>query len=197
MDCNGFFVTSVTKNVTSDTSGGVGGFRIFAGNEFFLNSSCFMINTFKKLLKIPLKVHIEWEDPKDFAICLQESNEEMYNWGLYQITRTYRSKEQLLYVGKTFTDFRARLTDHGHPEKGWIKNYKGTISVRFGRIIKPSISDANLLEIESAIILETQPPVNDISKKSYTIKQAYEYEIYSTGNGGFIPSRIYTKDHTP
>jgi len=121
-------------------------------------------------------IRIHWEDAMtiDEAIASDSSNIQ----GLYYITRVFGHKETTLYLGiaTKHNTVRKRLKEH---KKHWLKNVRGTIKVRIGRVVYPF---ANLNEVidhsESAILAEQGDLfIENISKtKSYTYNNLYRVE---------------------
>lgn len=75
------------------------------------------------------------------------------NRGIYSISRIYRGKETLLYIGKTKRSFLQRIREHN---KDWLWNVKGQIKIRLGIMEYPEggrYSVKKLADVELLLIL--------------------------------------------
>lgn len=116
------------------------------------------------------------------------TKDKVYETGLYYISRKWQNSEKLIYIGKTIDSFYNRLSAHRNT---WLSELKGPFYVRIGTIVSPRYYDNNLLEdIESAIIMNTNPPNNRDKRWSYTYRSGYLVQIYNEGYYGELPQFI-------
>jgi hypothetical protein len=143
----------------------------------------------RNIFNLPKKVSIEWSYPQKIDILLTSSKLKQTKWGIYQISAKLETDVQCLYIGKAWNNFEVRLKSH---KKGWFDSYKGEKIVRFGEI-KTRINETQLLEIESAIIFNTNPLHNRKCINSYKLN--YDYEISNIGFRGEVASIVRTIEH--
>lgn len=110
--------------------------------------------------------------------------------GLYCISRIFREKESIIYIGKATNTFKARLKRHG---KNWIDLYRGDKLVRLGTIVERPYSERVVTHAENALIFELKPQQNTMSSTGYTYKQ--EYVVHSLGNRGKLPAVVDMRKH--
>lgn len=143
---------------------------------------------------MPRVVHIEWSYPKIWESAL--SSEEANGLGVYQIYRTFGSKDTLLYIGLVKSnrrDFYTRMNEH---RRDWLYEKRGSLYLRFGRIqtFRGLSLTPELVEIaEGALIFETQPPENSMKKSTYS--RTEELILKSFGYRGDVPKQIDTTEH--
>ena len=138
----------------------------------------------KVLRRHTIKIH--WSYP----VLLNNifNKDEVYGTGLYYISRKRENSEKLIYIGKTIDCFYNRLAAHSNT---WLSDLRGPFYVRIGTIISPQYYDNNLLEdIESAIIMSTNPPNNRDKRWSYTYRSGYLVRIHNEGYYGDLPKII-------
>jgi hypothetical protein len=145
------------------------------------------------------KVTVEWTKPRflDKTIPFDKKwyDGQLYNIGIYYISRTHGKNKTLLYIGQTSDSFYNRFIAH---QVNWLYQVRGKIFVRFGYIIKP-MNKPNLdipqiiRDVESAIIYEMQPPYNSIGKNSYSPKHLYE--VTNIRYKGELPDIISMRTH--
>lgn len=74
-----------------------------------------------------------------------------------------------------------------------MSNYRGEKYIRFGEFsIGKDITKDMIEDVESCLIFGMQPIHNVHKKSSYTFTN--EYRIVSSGNRGFIPKEISTRN---
>lgn len=87
-------------------------------------------------------VVIKWED----ALTIDEAieSEKSDSTGLYYISRVFGNKETTLYLGiaTKHNTIRHRLKGH----KVWLKEYRGTIKVRMGKVIYDDLLKSATIE---------------------------------------------------
>lgn len=142
-------------------------------------------------------IRISWQYP----ILLDDVSESSFKdcKGIYAISRKWGEKtsdareENLLYIGKTERNFEQRMLEH---QQFKLADTRGNIYVRFG-IIKKDISSEILDDIESALIYELQPKMNDSKMQSYRYKSNYYVYIINYGfrGVGLIDKVIDAKTH--
>ena len=121
-------------------------------------------------------VVIKWEDALtlDEAIASEKSNSK----GLYYISRVFGNKETTLYLGIATKNNTIRHRLKGH-KSWWLKEYRGTIKVRIGKVIYPHTNiDEVIDQAESAILYEqgTLFFENTSKTKSYTYNTVYNFK---------------------
>ena len=134
-------------------------------------------------------VSIFWTYPNTYNKIIATKPEIVYEIGIYQITSKYKNKQKLLYIGETNTTFLSRLTQH----LSWIDDYKGTKYVRFGKLFLPKNANNFRVDIQNALIFETQPTQK--IKATQTYQPLQDYNIFSYGNRGAIPALVQTVLH--
>ena len=118
-------------------------------------------------------VVIKWED----ALTIDEAivSEKSDSTGLYYISRVFGTKETTLYLGiaTKHNTIRNRLKGH---LGCWLKEYRGTIKVRIGKVIYPYTNIDEIIDhAESAILYEHGELFfeNTSKTKSYTYNNLY------------------------
>ena len=144
-------------------------------------------------------VTVEWTKPRFFdkktPVDKNWYNGQLYNTGLYYISRTHGKNKTLLYIGKTSDSFYSRFFSH---RESWLYQVKGKIYISLGYIIKPvyraSLNTAQIIkDIESALIHEMQPPYNVDGRYSYTPKHLYK--VTNTRYRGKIHETVSMREH--
>ena len=129
-------------------------------------------------------IRIHWSDPcrVDEAIASEDSLQA----GLYYITRVHGDKEISLYIGKATNTIRERLRDH---QRKWLPLYHSGIRIRMGRILYPTIIDAELIDhAESALIYEHRNILEENTDKMKSYSYYELYRVENVGNlGGLYP----------
>ena len=139
------------------------------------------------------RVTAEWSHPRQ----LEKNwyNELLWDNGLYYISRKFGSTETFLYIGQTSVAYVDRLSDH---DWNWLHKYRGKKYFRLGTIIYPTRKTKDdmkqlIIDVESALIYETQPLNNEKAKKSYNPKHLYIIE--NTGKRGELPRKVSMRNH--
>ena len=143
------------------------------------------------------RVILKWQYPRQIDYIFYDK--QIYEKGIYFISRKFGKNNTPLYIGKTYDCFYNRLSNHLANEK--FTNYRGKILVRLGIIDSPK----NIIyeemkdiidDIEKGLIYEMRNvlPLNTMSVNSYTVKKFYI--IVNTGYRGVLPTRIYMRKHT-
>jgi hypothetical protein len=144
-------------------------------------------------------VTIEWTKPRvlDKKVTIDKNwyDGQLYNTGLYYISRTHGKNRTLLYIGKTSETFYRRILAH---QENWLYQVYGKIYIRLGYIVKPvyreSLDITQIIkDTESALIYEMQPPYNEKGRYSYTPKHLYK--ITNTRYRGELPETVSMRDH--
>ena len=118
-------------------------------------------------------VVIKWEN----ALTIDEAieSEKSDATGLYYISRVFGNKETTLYLGiaTKHNTIRHRLKGH---QSWWLKEYKGTIKVRIGKVIYPYTNIDEIIDHAESAILYEQGKLffeNTSKTKSYTYNNLY------------------------
>jgi hypothetical protein len=143
---------------------------------------------------VPHVVHIEWTYPKIWESVLDSI--EASELGVYQIYRTFGSRDTLLYIGLVKSnrrDFYTRMNEH---RKEWLFEKRGAIYLSFGHVrgfrglpLTPELIE----EVEGALIFAIQPPENTMKKSSYSRRE--DLIVKSFGYRGDAPQEIDTTEH--
>ncbi|MGE4511701.1 MAG: hypothetical protein AB7D43_11435 [Sulfurimonadaceae bacterium] len=138
-------------------------------------------------------IKIEWTYPVEYNNALKHDLSSEI--GLYQISRLFGENETLLYLGivkSSNRTFKTRLAEHDY----WLKEYKGTIKVRFGTIQRKQglkINSQLIEDAESVLIYELKPIENTQKTCSYFINK--ELEVENIGYRGFLPKIVSSCRH--
>jgi hypothetical protein len=144
-------------------------------------------------------VTLEWTKPRflDKKVSVDKDwyDGQLYNTGLYYISRTHGKNQTLLYIGKTSDSFFPRILSH---QEDWLYQVRGKIYIRLGYIIKPdyraSLDIPQIIkDVESALIYKMQPPYNEKGRYSYT--PTHLYKVTNTRYKGELPETISMRDH--
>ena len=125
-------------------------------------------------------IDVEWCYPRRLESVLMDQNVRFFPL-LYCISKKWRKREKLLYIGMTMSNVHQRLRTH---QRKWLADHRGDIFVRLGLVRdNPTdewvFEDADLIrDVESALIYETKPFQN--------INSVYYYRYY---NQLFIQNR--------
>jgi hypothetical protein len=143
---------------------------------------------------MPRVVHVDWTYPKIWASALKSI--ESTEVGVYQIYRSFGSKDTLLYIGLVKSDSRdfcERMHEH---KREWLYEKRGALYVSFGHIrgfrglpVTPQLIE----EVEGALIFSTQPPENTMKKASYSRRD--DLIVKNFWYRGDVPKQIDTSDH--
>ncbi|MGE4418777.1 MAG: hypothetical protein AB7D38_02950 [Sulfurimonas sp.] len=138
-------------------------------------------------------IKIEWTYPVDYYNALEHDLSS--KTGLYQISRLFGKNETLLYLGivkSSNRTFQKRLTEHEY----WIKEYRGTIKVRFGTIQRKrglQINPQLIEDVESVLIYELNPIENIQKTCGYFINK--DLQVENIGYRGFLPKVVSSCTH--
>lgn len=133
---------------------------------------------------------IKWSYPREFE-NVKETELSYEGYGIYCISRKFGGNETILYIGKTYRQFRDRLKNH---KKNWMSKYRGEKIVRFGTIIKPiTVTSEIINDAESAIIYDIEPKHNRSKIRSYQYFE--EYIILNQDYRGLLPKVIDIRNH--
>ena len=121
-------------------------------------------------------VVIKWEYALtlDEAIASKKSNSK----GLYYISRVFGNKETTLYLGIATKNNTIRHRLKGH-KSWWLKEYRGTIKVRIGKVIYPHTNIDEVIDHAESAILYEQGKLffeNTSKTKSYTYDTVYNFK---------------------
>ena len=140
------------------------------------------------------RINVDWTYPREYNSAI--NSDHSIGQGLYQITRKIGDNETLLYIGIVTSkerDLYQRLEEH---RTKWLDEVRGTIIIRFGRIVPCqglTIDEKLIDEVESLLIFETQAKINIQKKQSYTVR--HDIEVTNTGNYGKLPKVIDSNEH--
>lgn len=117
-------------------------------------------------------VVIKWEDALSIDEAIESAKSD--SKGLYYISRVFGTKETTLYLGiaTKHNTIRHRLKGH----KGWLKEYRGSIKVRMGKVIYPYTNIDEIIDHAESAILYEQGKLffeNTSKTKSYTYNNLY------------------------
>lgn len=121
-------------------------------------------------------IRIHWEDAMTIDEAIASDSSDIQ--GLYYITRVFGHKETTLYLGIATKHNTVRNRLKGHLS-WWLKEYRGTIKVRIGRVVYPFTNLNEVIDHSESAILAEQGDlfIENISKtKSYTYNNLYRVE---------------------
>lgn len=127
-------------------------------------------------------IRILWNKPLTVPDAILST--ELPDVGLYYITRIFRGKEESLYLGKSISSIKRRLSSH----LPWLDLYQGRIQVRIGQVVYPRNASPDVIDhAESALIFhhgslfwENTCTINSYSYSDlYTVVNVGDlYELY-------------------
>ena len=141
----------------------------------------------------PKTIELNWTYPKIFGSAWE--SEQSYGRGIYQISRLFGTNETLLYIGLVkgeLRNFYERLNKHS----GWLQNVRGTIYIRFGKVVLRrgfTLTEKIIETIDGVLIYQHQPFKNTSKMKSYSID--HHLQITNTGYHGHMNKFIDTREH--
>jgi hypothetical protein len=140
------------------------------------------------------RVRIFWSGPYSIDSAI-ENFQGYEDFGIYMITRVWANSENLLYIGQVYglkywRSFADRLREHK-----WIKELRGKIRVRIGKITlggNRKISAQRTNDVETLLIYIYKPPYNTQSTSWY---YGREMKIINSGRRGPLKDEIYSEDY--
>ena len=131
---------------------------------------------------------MRWSDVVDILIItfiiykllsfVRRTSEKSNSKGLYYISRVFGSKETTLYLGIATKNNTIRHRLKGH-KSWWLKEYRGTIKVRIGKVIYPHTNIDEVIDHAESAILYEQGKLffeNTSKTKSYTYNTVYSFK---------------------
>ncbi|MBQ9956568.1 MAG: hypothetical protein IJO99_03275 [Ruminococcus sp.] len=136
-----------------------------------------------KTIKLYWSMPIEIDDFFD--------SEERKDVGIYYITRKHGNKETPLYIGMTSDSFNNRMKSH----KYWLKEYRGKIFIRLGRIISPNWYEWDkyqqlIHETESLLIYNMRDILRENTTNTKSVFISEDTIVINYGHSSVIPKRI-------
>lgn len=134
-------------------------------------------------------VKLYWSTPIEIENFFE--SEDCKDIGIYYITRKYGRKETPLYIGMTSDKFSSRMKSHEH----WLKEYRGKILIRLGRIISPNWYEWDdykklIHEIESILIYSMRDDIIENTSNTKSVNVSKDTLIINFGHSSIIPKKI-------